>query len=71
MDRTDTKQCEFINPDKTCVLMQGLADETDPRCKLWRDDPKDCTYLRLYVLKGRGLHRGGWARRKRKEAEAK
>ncbi len=70
MDKEDTRQCEYINPDKTCALMIALSGETDPRCKLYRDEPQDCRYLRLFVLKGRGLYRGGRARRQQKGAEA-
>ncbi|MNJ47745.1 hypothetical protein D3C77_429120 [compost metagenome] len=34
--------CEYYRPDSTCVLMQALQSETDPRCKVFRDPPADC-----------------------------
>ncbi|MEI2284430.1 hypothetical protein [Paenibacillus polysaccharolyticus] len=70
MDREDTRQCEYINPDKTCAIMMALSGETDPRCKLWRDKLEVCRYLKYHVLKGRGLYRGGRARKQQKGAEA-
>ncbi|MFB6362498.1 hypothetical protein ACFCP7_00370 [Paenibacillus elgii] len=51
-DRAKT-YCEFLRPDASCALMAALATESDPRCKLWRDPPADCRYLRLVVTKQR------------------
>lgn len=67
--RDDAKNhCEFMQPDCTCTLMMAMQSEDDPRCKLFRDEPTDCRYLRLYVMNGHGdraTFRGGRAREKR------
>ncbi|SMF91226.1 hypothetical protein SAMN05661091_5382 [Paenibacillus uliginis N3/975] len=46
--------CDFMQPDRTCTLMQGLQKESDPRCKYFREPADDCRYLRLVVLNEKG-----------------
>lgn len=56
MNATDKERarqwCDMYEPGCACRLMRALETEQDPRCKLYRDEPQECRYLKHVILGG-------------------